>query len=204
LLNELSLIFPAFIEYFKYIPEFANIAMDDKIRLVKDHFGDMININEPLMHPVTSSNLVITWRTVFGVDITARLLKRNQIIEQYIFDPILLKLLLIILVLSSDSSRNLANTDIDRICDDTLSIFAAQNIYVELLWRYILSRSSSERDAVKFFNKLTMFILYTKNLNSYISGYIDTLKDEVKQMKPIIQTIWPRKDGEDVTDINIA
>jgi len=101
LLNELSLIFPVFIEYFKYIPEFANIAMDDKIRLVKDHFGDMMNINEPLMHPVTSNNLIVTWTTVFGVDITARLLKLNQIIEQYIFDPILLKLLLIILVLSS-------------------------------------------------------------------------------------------------------
>jgi len=75
--------------------------MDDKLRLVKNHFGIMININEPLLHPVTSSNLMATWTTVFGVDITLRLLKRNQIMEQYIFDPILLKVLLIILILSS-------------------------------------------------------------------------------------------------------
>lgn len=133
--------------------------MDDKLRLVKNHFGIIIHMNEPLMHPVTSTNLILSWTTVFGVNITARLLKRNQIVQEYTVDPILLKLMLIILVLCTSNARNIENTDLDQICDDTLSIFAAQNIYVELLWRFILSRSSTETNAVKFLNKLIMFIL---------------------------------------------
>ena len=36
--NEIALAFPIFIEYFKNIPEFINIKMDDKIRLLKNHF----------------------------------------------------------------------------------------------------------------------------------------------------------------------
>jgi hypothetical protein len=158
-INEISSILPIFIEYFKHMPEFANINMDDKLRLVKNHFGIMIHMNEPLMHPVTSTNLILTWTTVFGVNITARLLKRNRIVQEYTVDPILLKLMLIILVLCTSNARNIENTDLDQICDDTLSIFAAQNIYVELLWRFILSRSSTETNAVKFLNKLIMFIL---------------------------------------------
>ena len=42
----------------------------------------------------------------------------------------------------------------DHIYDNTQVIFASQNHYVELLWRYIISRVPSEREAVKFFNKL--------------------------------------------------
>jgi hypothetical protein len=203
-LNEMSLIFPVFIEYFKHVPEFVSIDMDDKIRLVKNHFGIMINMNEVLMYRVIPSNHIITWTNVFGVDITERLVKRNQIVEQYIFDPVLLKIVLIILVLSSSNSRNLETTDIDQICDDSLSIFAAQNVYVELLWRYILSRSSSERDAVKFLNKLMMCIFYVKNLNAYIYSYINSLTDEVKQIEPMMQSMWPKVDDEEnVRDINI-
>jgi hypothetical protein len=65
----MSSIFPVFTEYFKHVPEFINILMEDKVRLVKNHFGMMININEVLMYRVTPRNHIITWANVFGVDI---------------------------------------------------------------------------------------------------------------------------------------
>jgi len=202
--NGISAIFPVVIDYFKHIPEFAKIPMDDKLRLVKNHLGDIANINEPLIYGVTQSNLIVTWTNLFGLDITRRLLKRNQIIEQYLFDPILLKLVLIILVLSSSSGRHLDSTDIDEICDDTLVIYAAQNVYVELLWRYILSRALSEGDAVKFLNKLMMLILYMQSVHRCMDEYINNLSDEVKQMEPIMQSMFSKKDDEEkIIDINI-
>ncbi|CAF3403868.1 unnamed protein product [Rotaria sp. Silwood1] len=155
--NEISHAFPVFIEYFKNIPEFNNIIVDDRIRLLKNHFCIIVNINEFLMHPETSSNLVVTWTNLFGIDLTERLLKRNQLLESFVYDLIVLKLVLIVLVFSSSNSRNIDQVDLDLICDNPLSIFAVQNIYVELLWKYILSRSPNEKDAVKFFNKLMMF-----------------------------------------------
>jgi hypothetical protein len=196
--NEIALLFAPFIDYFKHIPEFAKIIPDDKVRLVKNHFGMMFNINEQVMHPVTSSNLIITWTNIYGVDTAARLWKRNKILEQFLFDPILLKLVLIVVVLSSSNGRMLESTDIDQICDDPLSIYNSQNIYVELLWRYILSRAVTEEDAVKFFNKLMLCILHMKNLHMFVYSYISHFKEEVKQMKPIMRNMWLKMDNEEI------
>ncbi|CAF0809784.1 unnamed protein product [Adineta steineri] len=203
-LNEFSSSFQIFLEYFKNIPEFDSIIMDDKVRLVKSHFGIMINMNEPLMHPITSNNLIITWTNVFGINLTKRLLKRTGIMEQYIYDPLLLKILLIILVLSSNNVRHLNHVDIIEIYDNSLSIYAAQNVYIELLWRYILSRSETEKNAVKFYNKLIMCILYTQNLDMDIDSYVTSLTHEIQQMEPLMQNMWPRNDQIiDITDDEI-
>jgi hypothetical protein len=179
--------------------------MDDKLRLVKNHFGIMLNINEPVMHPLTSTNLITTWTAVFGVNITARLLKRNEIIQEYTIDPIILKLMLIILVLCTSNARNTDNIDLDQICDDSLYIFSAQCIYVELLWKYILSRSSTEANAVKYVNKLIMFIFHVQKLHLDIDGYVSGLKDEIQQMPPLMQNMWIKPSDEEAnSDINIT
>lgn len=202
--NEISLAFPVFIEYFKNIPEFISINIDDRIRLLKNHFCIVVNLNEFIMHPETTSNLVATWTSLFGIDITERLLKRNQLLEAFAYDFILLRLVLIILILSSSNARNTNVVDLDLICDDSLSIFAAQNVYVELLWKYILSRSETEKDAVKFFNKLIMCILYVQNIDMYIDGYIYALQDEIKQIEPLIQNMWPSANHEaDMIELNL-
>jgi hypothetical protein len=80
----------------------------------------------------------------------------------------------------------------DQICEDTLSIYYAQNIYVELLWKYILSRSSTELNAVKFFNKLIQFLLYLLNVHLLVDGYINNLSNEIEQMEPLMQSMWPK------------
>ena len=40
------------IEYFKFIPEFNRLSIDDKIRLIRNHFGTMYYINEPILAPI--------------------------------------------------------------------------------------------------------------------------------------------------------
>ena len=197
-IDELSPIFQIFIEYLKHIPEFVRLIIDDKIRLIKNHIGTVLNINESLMYSLTSTNLILTWTNIFGSDIAELLLKRHQITQQYTFDPIILKLILIILVFSGGNSRYIQYIDLNSICNDTLSIFAAQNIYVELLWKYILSHSSNELEAVKFLNRLMMCLLYAQNIGMYIDEYIHSLKDEIKQMEPIMRSMWPRICEEDI------
>ncbi|CAF0869973.1 unnamed protein product [Adineta steineri] len=204
-INELSIEFQSCIEFLKCIPEFSRITTDDKLRLIKNHFSILVNVNGPMIQPVPLNRLVITWTNVFGIDITQRLLKSNQLLEPYIYDPFVLKILLIILALSSSNGRNLDNIDIDQICDDSLTIFAAQNIYVELLWKYLLSRSASEQNAVRFFNKLMMCILYVKNLDMDIDVYVRSLAHEIQQADPIMQSMWSRTaEVEEITDMNVA
>ncbi|CAF0874449.1 unnamed protein product [Adineta steineri] len=202
--NQISHGFQNSIEYLKCIPEFARINTDDKIRLVKNHFGIVANMNGPIMQSTVPNNVMTTWMTIFGAEITHAHLKSNQLLQAYIFDPVLLKIIVIILVLSSGSPRNLGTTDIDQICDEPLTIFAAQNVYVELLWRYILSRSASEQNAVKFYSRLITCILYWKKLSACVDEYVDNLASELKQMNPLIQDMWPKQaEVEDITDMNV-
>ncbi|CAF5016297.1 unnamed protein product, partial [Rotaria sp. Silwood1] len=144
------------------------------------------------------------WTNIFGLDITKRLFRRNRIIEQFIFDPIILKVVLIIFVLSSGDIRNTVRPDRNVICDSPLSILIGQNVYVELLWKYLLSRLPDERHAVIFFNRLVMFILFAQKLHLEVDDYIQNFKDEIEQMDPIIQSILPQTDKEDHNDVTIA
>ncbi|CAF5015661.1 unnamed protein product, partial [Rotaria sp. Silwood1] len=196
-LNEISPVFQTFVQYLKLIPEFNNLIINDKIRLMRNHFGIILNINEPYMYSVTPSNLLATYTNVFGFNITKRLLKRNQLIEQFIYDPIILKIVLIILILSSSNHRNINHIDMNLICDDSLSIFRAQNIYVELLWKYILSRAAVEEDVTKLFNILIMCILYVQNVDICIDGYISNFRSEIRQMEPTMQNMWLKTDDEE-------
>ncbi|CAF5041320.1 unnamed protein product [Rotaria sp. Silwood1] len=93
----------------------------------------------------------------------------------------------------------------DSICDSPLSILIGQNIYVELLWKYLLSRLPDEKYAVAFFNRLVMFILFAQKIHLEVDDYIQNSKHEIEQMKPMMQSMWPKTDSDDDNnDVTIA
>ena len=107
----------------------------------------------------------------------------------YTNDRSLLKLLLIISSLSSDINRYQNDASMDCIYDDTLSIFAAQNVYVELLWRYLLTRFASEFDAVRFYSKFIRDFLILQRVCMIVDSHINNLTHKIQQMKPLIQSM---------------
>jgi len=117
-------------------------------------------------------------------------------------DSIILKLLLIIVPLSSGNYRNQNVSDTNYICTDTLSIYFAQNIYVELLWKYILSRSLTELNVVKFFDKFIQFLLYLLNIHLLVDDYVNNLPIEIEKMEPLIQSVWPQSSKKKIIKIN--
>jgi hypothetical protein len=90
----------------------------------------------------------------------------------------------------------------DRIYDDTLKIFAAQNVYVELLWRYLLTRFPSELDAVKFYNKLILDTLFLQRVSFVADSHINNLTREIQKMSPLIQSMWPVPTETNDSNIN--
>jgi hypothetical protein len=191
LLNEYHDRQESLIEYFKLVPEFNRLSMDDRIRLIKNHFGTMLSINESNDQPDEPEILFTSLKTIYNVQLAIDLIKCVKLIKAYGHDPILLKLVLIVQSLSSGSSRYRDETDMDRIYDDTQTIFAGQSIYTELLWKYILLRLPSERDAVKFFNKLILDLLFIMNVSFMTDSFVYSFTDEIERMKPLLQTIWP-------------
>lgn len=191
--NEMSCMVKTCVNYFSRIPQFHNLIISDKMRLIKNNFVYMSTINMRMLYPITSSNLVKTWANLFPIEITQRIIKRNQIIDQFLFDPMILRIFLLIIILSSGNSRNIEYVDLDLICDDSLSIFAAQNFYVELLWKYILYRSFDGKTPVQLFNRLVILVLHVQSLGINVDHYLGNLRHEIRQMEPMLQSVWADK-----------
>jgi hypothetical protein len=198
-LNEYSFTHKVLIEYFKIIPEFNHLSINDRICLIRNQFGVINNINEAVVHPGVTTNLVVSLSNIFGIYLANRLLQCIERIQIFTYDSILLKLLLIIVTLSSGNYRNRTDNDMDQICDEPLLIFTAQNIYVELLWKYILSRSSTDLNAVKFFNKLIQFLLYLLEVHFLFDGFINNRSNEIEKMEPLMQSMWPKPSQNEIS-----
>jgi hypothetical protein len=190
-LNEYTQRQIALINYFKLIPEFHRLSVADKIRLIRNHFCATLTINEATLSSSISQQLVTSVRALYDSDASTQLVKCITLVHAYSSDRMLLKLLLIVRLLSSGINRYRDDTDMDRIYDDTLSIFAAQNVYVELLWRYLLSRFPSEYYVVKFYNKLIQDLLFAQDVCFLIDSYINKLPNEIQQLHPLLQSMWP-------------
>ena len=183
--NRYSTIHISLIEYFKLIPEFHQLSIEDKVRLMKNHFLQNLTINLSILYPTLPQQIFTSVGQLFPSDVA-------QSIHVYLNDPILLKLLLIVMTLSSSISRACPSLDSDENYENTLSIFTAQNIYVELLWRYIVSTVESEAEAVKFFHKLLLFLLLLQRMTSIVDEKISNSAYEIDQMEPLMRNMWPR------------
>jgi len=151
----------------------------------------MLSLNESNNQPNSYEFLLLTLKNVFGIQLALHLLRCVELIQAYWHDPILIKLVLIIESLSSGTTRYSDERDMDRTYDDTLAIFASQNIYTELLWRYILSRLPSEEDAVKFFNKLILDLLVVVDVSFRTGTFVFSCPEELDKMDPLLKSILP-------------
>jgi len=179
------------IEYFKLIPEFNRISTDDKIRLIRNNFGVTISLNESTGVPEDREILSTTLKNVFGFQLSVYVYRSIELLQAYVHDPMLIKLILIVECLSSSITRYCNERDINRIYDDSKIIFSAQNIYTELLWRYIVSRSPSEQVAVKFFSKIIQNLLVIVNISFMIDTFVYCFAGEIEKLEPLVQSILP-------------
>lgn len=191
MLNEYTDRQKALVKYFKLVPEFDALSIFDKIRLIKNHFCVTLTINEAVLATDISQNLLDSIAMMFDKTLSTSLGQCIQLVHNYTSDRLLLKLLLIVRSFSSDINRCRNDIDMDRIYDDTLAIFKAQNIYAELLWRYLLSRLPSEVHAVKFYDKLIRDLIYVQRVCFMTESHINQLTGEIQKMEPLIQSMWP-------------
>ncbi len=202
-LNEYTERQKALVKYFKLIPEFDRLSITDKIRLIRNNFCLTLPINEATLSTDISPKLLDSVAVLFSTNISVQLVECIKVVHSYTSDRSLLKLLLIINSLSSGINRYRNDTEMDRIYDDTLAIFAAQNIYVELLWRYLLTRYPSELEVVKFYNKLIRDFLFVQRVCLMTDSYINNLTDEIQQLEPLIQSMWPMSNDSNVDDVDM-
>ena len=190
--NEYEERYKRLVEYFKLIPEFIRLSMSDKVHLMRNHVGEIFNINEQIVARSVTHNLSASIKNIYGIRLGNNRLRANERIVTYTCDSVLLKLILIIRTLSSGINKYHDYVDLDLSYNDTLLIFAGQNIYVEILWQYLLSRLSSEKEVVKLFNKLILDLLFLHRVCVAVERHMSGLESEVDKMQPLMQSLWSK------------
>ena len=132
--------------FFKQIPEFHQLAVEDKIALVRHNLMPLVTIYSTLSSLSRSDQTVAgfsdrPWRCpifqkVNGAEITMEL---EKIFEPYLqlarCDQKIVQLALIVLILTKGFSTD-SDTP-DTILKDGLAVYRAQSVYSELLWKYM-------------------------------------------------------------------
>lgn len=179
-----------YIDFMQIIPEFARLSVNDKKYLLQNQYVETIILGNQIVSKFISQALVKALSTVY--DSTSGS-KSNQAVARlitYMNDPLLLKLVLIIQTFSNTFKRFRHDRLAESYYDAPIAIFAAQNVYVELLWRYLLSRLPSERDTVKFFNRLVLDLIFLQETSFVVENYVKNVPNEVNQMNSLMQSLW--------------
>ncbi|CAF1080423.1 unnamed protein product [Adineta ricciae] len=127
-------------------------------------------------------------------------IRQARLISKRLDDPTLIKLMLVALAFSSNclTQANRTNFDRDSLLHGTFRLFGSQNVYVELLWKY-LNHEHDDYQAVQRFSKLIKLFLDTFKFscevyetNELYQKFIDMVTEEAEKSSVINdQTVIP-------------
>ncbi|CAF3530607.1 unnamed protein product [Rotaria sordida] len=181
-----------FISYFKHLPDFQQLNIDDQATLIKRNIRILLPINYALLKTPSHSQIRYTYIQTIGCINNINLHSMYQILSNTFvpfvtFNPLIIKLLLIILFFTT----NLLSTNSDTVeYKQSKYIRGIQSSYIELLWLYMIKKYGQERAVNLFTQFITRFIyLQTKiaQIDSIIRlnndmQYIDSLMKVILQL----------------------
>ncbi|CAF0759179.1 unnamed protein product [Adineta ricciae] len=196
-------------DFFKLIPEFNKLPIMDRARLVRTNFGPLFHMNESILNRSSHENFIFSLQAAFGEIGALEVRISFEREREYSYDPILLKLIMIIWCFSLGMNKYTYNIDTSVIYEDTLAIFASESVYVELLWRYLLSRLPSTEYTVKFFNSFVLNVLWLQRTCLSVDRFMLKSERNVKNIVPLLQCIiCPSPDSlyatEHTSDMNFG
>lgn len=200
-MNSCGHMYTALIDYFKFIPEFSNLEISVKKTLIKNNLNQIFRLNSALIIQATGSvddPDFPFFRRIFPPDLFVDLHKCIIALLPFIHDPILLKLIFIILMLSTHLSLQYeCDSNESTSTHSSNAMLNAQSIYVELLWRYIISRSSNYRQAVLLFSSFITCLIYSQNVSIKLQEYISRrTTNQTDQLVPIMQVMWSKDEKQ--------
>ncbi|CAF1017307.1 unnamed protein product [Adineta steineri] len=158
-----------FIESFiKIIPEFVNMNINNQIILIRRNLRNLGGFNSifimyetNIFNDITYSNCLLS---TYGSWLCNQI---NKIIQRIDNDGNLIKLLLVILtfstcsdIVSFEDNQNLYNnsTTINHILINTKHIFKIQNIYTEIMFKYMLYQYGYDQATLRFASLIQNFL----------------------------------------------
>ncbi|CAF1517637.1 unnamed protein product, partial [Adineta steineri] len=187
------------ISFFKQVPEFNEINVQDRITLIKYNLMPLTMLNYTLSYntetaTIREADVDAPWDTsilskVHGDDIYERC---KKIFESFASitqnDQRIMQLALIILILTKGFSTNTASSE--PILNDGITVYRAQNFYTELLWKY-LEATCGYGEGIRIFNKLVMHFMSWQTLHGYMASNLFNVLTpvQVNELLPIMKSL---------------
>ena len=188
------------ITYFKLLPEFSSLNDHDKFILIKHNTFTLSYIRAALNYnPLTNTyHEPNTGECVFTGNDLIQCLSLHQyersincirnLLDASLDDRFLLEVLLIIMVFSKGSSICTYIGEMEPVAHDTLSIYQAQNVFIDILWKYCENKFGLSA-TIKSWLKLTVY-----SMNAHLQAYnirhdfmkIDSVAD---RLSPLMKSV---------------
>jgi hypothetical protein len=151
--------------FFKQIPEFNQLNVDDKVTLIKYNLMPLFILSHTLSYNIETDQIIETDSDVpfeitviqkfHGNEIYVRL---KKIFDSFVrianYDQRIIQLALIALMLS----KGFATDPDEPILNDAMTVYRAQNYYIELLWRYMETVHGPNK-SICIFNELVVHFI---------------------------------------------
>ena len=199
-LNSHSVPLIRLLAFFKQIPEFNQLNVDDKVTLIKFNLLPLLCINCTLSYKIETDQIVETesdvpWdssiiQEVYGYD---GYLQMRKIFESFVniarYDRRIIQLFLITLILTKGVSTG--DVEMEPILNDGLAVYRAQNYYTELLWKYIETVHGPEK-AVSICSKLFTHFITWQTLHKRLRDNVERnlLSTDINELLPLMKTLF--------------
>lgn len=147
-LNDEGIVYENLIEFYKQIPLFRTLHLDDQILLIKSNLTHLVHLHHILKDHFQENaqigHLMTQW---INLDFHQAMSKTRHSLDYFIEHPLVLKLSLVMLIFMINLSR-FPSKEISIDFLDRYSIIENQNFFITLLWKY-LHRIYDEKRAIK-------------------------------------------------------
>ena len=180
-----------FISYFKHLPELQRLDMDDQVSLIKHNLRLLLPLNYALLKTPAHSKFSNTkLQTIGCVDnINLHEMYReisNSFVQFVTFDPLLVKLFILVLFFSTDALTTASIYDAGQY-KQLAAIRAMQTSYMELLWFYMIEKLGEKR-AIHMYTKMITKYLCAQIIMERIDSIIRMNRD-VEEVDSLMKTV---------------
>lgn len=197
ILNGHSVPLMRLLSFFKQIPEFNQLNLDDKVTLIKYNHMVVLYLNRVLSFDKETGQIIETdsdvpfstefFQLLHGYNIFTQ---TKKIFSSFLhianYDRKIIELSLLILLLA----KGISTTDShEPLLNDTMAIYRVQNDYVELLWKYMEATHGSEL-ATHLFSKLMVQVLACQKIEEDVRNNILRIlsPEDIDELVPIMRS----------------
>jgi len=199
-LNSHSVPLIRLLTFFKQIPEFNQLDVEDRVTLIKFNLLPLLCMNCTLSYQTETDQIVeadsdVPWdssviQEVYGYDGYVQL---RKIFESFVhiakYDRKIIQLALITLILTKGVSTGIV--EFEPILNDGMAVYRAQNYYTELLWKYMETVHGSKK-AVSIWGQLVTHLITWQTLQKELRDNVEKnlLSTDINELLPLMKTLF--------------